>query len=69
MIAKALDDDSGTFTAAQISRKLKQLGLHVPGRKKTEQGLHLKDKNLSGSDNDSQNTDNETLVSLRLRYI
>lgn len=69
MIAKALDGDSGTFTVTQISRKLKQLGLHVPGHKKNEQGLHLKDNNLTGSDKDSQDTDNETLVSLRLRYL
>lgn len=68
MIAKGLDGDSGTFTAAQISRKLKQLGLQVPGHKKTEEGLHLKDKNLSGFEHDTRDTDNETLVSLRLRY-
>ncbi|OWM79610.1 hypothetical protein CDL15_Pgr023022 [Punica granatum] len=67
MIAKALDGDNGTFTTAQISRKLKQLGLQVPRREKTGDGLHLRDKNLSDSDSDNQDSDNETLLSLRLR--
>ncbi|KAK4770277.1 hypothetical protein SAY87_030809 [Trapa incisa] len=68
MIAKSLDgDDSGTFTVAQISRKLKQLGLQVAGRKKTQEDLHLKEKTHNGSDNDNWDTDSETLTSLRLK--
>ncbi|XP_010059979.2 topoisomerase 1-associated factor 1 isoform X2 [Eucalyptus grandis] len=67
MIANALDGDR-VFTPAQIARKLKQLGLRVPQQKKTEATLHLRDENLSDhSADEMQDSDNETLLSLRLR--
>ncbi|XP_056158902.1 topoisomerase 1-associated factor 1 isoform X2 [Syzygium oleosum] len=67
MIANALDGDR-IFTPAQIARKLKQLGLRVPRQKKVEATLHLRDENLSDhSADETQDSDNETLLSLRLR--
>jgi len=67
MIANALDGDR-VFTPAQISRKLKQLGLRVPQQKKAEATLHLRDENPSDhSADEMQDSDNETLLSLRLR--
>ncbi|XP_030548620.2 protein timeless homolog isoform X2 [Rhodamnia argentea] len=67
MIANALDGDK-VFTPAQIARKLKQLGLRAPREKKVEAALHLRDENLSDHPADeTQDSDNETLLSLRLR--
>lgn len=67
MIANTLDGDR-IFTPAQIARKLKQLGLRVPRQKKVEATLHLRDENLSDhSADETQDSDNETLLSLRLR--
>ncbi|KAK6925919.1 Timeless, N-terminal [Dillenia turbinata] len=63
MIANALDAD-GKITAAQVSRKLKQLGLRVP-RKQSEVKMHLKDDDLNDHFSD---TDNETLSSLRNKH-
>lgn len=67
MIANALDGD-GIFTPARIARILKQLGLRAPRQKKVEASLHLRDENLSDHPADeTQDSDNETLLSLRLR--
>ncbi|KAF8020353.1 hypothetical protein BT93_G0911 [Corymbia citriodora subsp. variegata] len=67
MIANALDGGR-IFTPAQIGRKLKQLGLRVPRQKKVEATLHLRDENLSDhSADEMQDSDNETLLSFRLR--
>ncbi|KAJ8752854.1 hypothetical protein K2173_008589 [Erythroxylum novogranatense] len=64
MIANALAADN-PFTAAQVSRKLKQLGLRVP-RKKSEENMHSREDEpggfLLGED-----SDNETLQSLKNR--
>ncbi|KAL7003535.1 hypothetical protein U1Q18_004688 [Sarracenia purpurea var. burkii] len=66
MIANALDAD-GIFTAAQVSRKLKQLGLRGP-RKKISKNMHLKDEDhINFSDESEGDSDNETLLSLRKR--
>ncbi|KAE8722683.1 Timeless family protein [Hibiscus syriacus] len=62
MIANALDADN-TFTAAQISRKLKQLGLYVPKKKKSEDNMLLRDE----EPNETHDSDNETLISFRNR--
>lgn len=59
MIASALDGDV-TFTAAQISRKLRQLGLHLRKRKLSD-NMHLRDEDASDSDG-------ETLSTLKKRY-
>lgn len=61
MIADALDPD-GTFTAAKVSRKLKQLGLYLPKKKKSASNLQLRDEAFSDS------ADDETLLSMRIRY-
>ncbi|KAI3824413.1 hypothetical protein L1987_05872 [Smallanthus sonchifolius] len=58
MIASALDGDV-TFTAAQISRKLRQLGLHLRKRKSGD-NMHLRDE-------DASDLDGETLLSLKKR--
>lgn len=66
MIAKALNAD-GTFTAAQVSRKLKQIGLRIPQQKK-DAHLHLRDEDLNDfSAEGADNSDHETLLSLRKR--
>ncbi|XVF53482.1 hypothetical protein PTKIN_Ptkin05aG0102800 [Pterospermum kingtungense] len=67
MIANALDADN-MFTAAQVSRKLKQLGLRVPRQKRSEDDLHLRDEGPNhSSDDDTHDSDNETLLSFRNR--
>ncbi|XP_010261437.1 PREDICTED: protein timeless homolog isoform X2 [Nelumbo nucifera] len=69
MIAKALDADN-TFTAAQVSHKLKQLGLLVPRKKRPSEGKkHLLDKHPKGlfSDVEEDKSDEETLISLMKR--
>lgn len=66
MIANAMDGD-GKFTAPQVSRKLKQLGLHIP-RKKRPSGGMLKDEDHSDSNaNKMHDSDDETLFSLMKR--
>ncbi|XP_031093945.1 interaptin [Ipomoea triloba] len=60
MIADALDPD-GTFTAAKVSRKLKQLGLYLPKKKKSASNLQLRDEAFSDG------SDDETLLSMRIR--
>lgn len=67
MIANALDAD-GSFTAAQVSRKLKQLGLRVPQPKKSSSHLHLRDEEPDDM-YDEGFDDADTLSSLRKRYI
>ena len=67
MIASALDGD-GTFTAAQISRKLRQLGLRIR-KQKSGDNVHLMDED--GNDfltEDAAESDGETLLSLKMRY-
>ncbi|MBA0621832.1 hypothetical protein Godav_007422 [Gossypium davidsonii] len=65
MIANALDADN-KFTAAQVSRKLKQLGLYVPRQKKSEENMHLRDEELNDlSANEMHDSDNETLLSFK----
>ncbi|KAH1162318.1 hypothetical protein GYH30_000993 [Glycine max] len=63
MIANALDKD-GKFTTAQVSRKLKQLGLYLPlkssGGKMHPKGADLMDRSNERMDE----SDDETLVSL-----
>ena len=46
MIASSLAGND-TLTAAQVSRKLKQLGLHVHRQKITEGNMHLRDEDLN----------------------
>ncbi|XP_040963548.1 protein timeless homolog isoform X3 [Gossypium hirsutum] len=67
MIANALDADN-KFTAAQVSRKLKQLGLYVPRQKKSEEIMRLRDEELNDlSANEMHDSDNETLLSFKNR--
>ncbi|KAL5813132.1 hypothetical protein ACOSQ3_028082 [Xanthoceras sorbifolium] len=67
MIANAMDAGN-TFTAAQISRKLKQLGLHTPKQKKSEAHMHLRDEEPEDISIDAaHDSDNETLLSFRNR--
>ncbi|XP_048228801.1 protein timeless homolog isoform X1 [Ricinus communis] len=66
MIANALAADN-SFTAAQVSRKLKQLGLHIPRQRRSETKLHLRDKELNDFSVGEQVSDDETLLSLRKR--
>ncbi|KAL3521589.1 hypothetical protein ACH5RR_019738 [Cinchona calisaya] len=65
MIANALDTE-GSVSTAQVSRKLKQLGLFVSKKKRSDRNFHLRDDGSSklsvGSVDDS---DNETLLSLK----
>ncbi|CAJ1976983.1 unnamed protein product [Sphenostylis stenocarpa] len=67
MIANALDED-GKFTAAQVSRKLKQLGLLLPQKKSSGGKMHAKGADLMDSSNDRMGeSDDETLISLLKR--
>ncbi|XP_014514621.1 uncharacterized protein LOC106772617 isoform X2 [Vigna radiata var. radiata] len=64
MIANALDED-GKFTPAQVSRKLKQLGLSLPQKKSSTGKKHLKGVDIMDSPNDRMDeSEDETLVSL-----
>nr|KYP74825.1 Protein timeless isogeny [Cajanus cajan] len=64
MIANALDKD-GKFTSAQVSRKLKQLGLSIPGKKSSGGKMHPKGADLMDGSIDRMNeSDDETLISL-----
>jgi len=63
MVANALDED-GKFTPAQVSRKLKQLGLCVP-QKSFRGKNHQKGEDLMDSSNDRMHeSDEDTLISL-----
>ncbi|KAJ0098814.1 hypothetical protein Patl1_20274 [Pistacia atlantica] len=67
MIANALDGEK-KFTAAQVSRKLKQLGLRPPQQKRSEAQMHLRDEELNDSSIvEAHDSDKETLLSLRNR--
>ncbi|KAG9141695.1 hypothetical protein Leryth_025341 [Lithospermum erythrorhizon] len=67
MIASELDAE-GTFSAVQITRKLKQLGLHVPKKKKSDANFHLRDEPMSDTSIKSpENSDDEPLISLQRR--
>ncbi|KAJ0042369.1 hypothetical protein Pint_17596 [Pistacia integerrima] len=64
MIANALDGEK-RFTAAQVSRKLKQLGLRPPQQKRSEAQMHLRDEGLNDSSTvEAHDSDKETLLSL-----
>lgn len=66
MIANAMDGD-GKFTASQVSRKLKQLGLYIPRKKRSAAGM-LRDEDLNDSStNKEHDSDDETLLSLMKR--
>jgi timeless len=63
MIANALDED-GKFTPAQVSRKLKQLGLCVP-QKSFRGKNNQKNEDLMDCSEDRMNeSDDEALISL-----
>ncbi|MED6218462.1 hypothetical protein PIB30_026797 [Stylosanthes scabra] len=64
MIANALDVD-GKFTPAQVSRKLKQLGLSLP-QKKSSGGKMLENgaNPMDGSKDRMEESDDEKLISL-----
>lgn len=66
MIANALDPE-GTLSAAKISRKLKQLGLYVPKKRSLETNLQLVEEASDASTEGSDNSDDETLLSMRRR--
>ncbi|KAJ0986238.1 hypothetical protein J5N97_004594 [Dioscorea zingiberensis] len=61
MIANALDGD---HTAAQVSRKLKNLGLIVPRRKRSETAKQLSDNELTDR---GEQSDEETLSTIQKR--
>ncbi|KAE9611334.1 putative timeless protein [Lupinus albus] len=64
MIANALDLD-GKFTPAQVSRKLKQLGLSLPQKKNFGGKMHPNGEDLMASSKDKMDeSDDETLISL-----
>ncbi|XP_057950492.1 uncharacterized protein LOC131145435 isoform X2 [Malania oleifera] len=67
MIANALDAH-GAFSAAQVTRKLKQLGLFVPRQRSSQTNMHLIDEDPNDILTDgAQQSDDETLLSLRKR--
>lgn len=67
MIANALDGEK-RFTTAQVSRKLKQLGLLPPQQKRSEAQMHLRDEELNDSSLvEAHDSDEETLLSLKNR--
>lgn len=68
MIANAMPAGN-SFTAAQISQKLKQLGLRLPQQERSEAKLHLIDDEPSSLSTGGHDSDDETLLSLRNRYL
>ncbi|KAL9412393.1 hypothetical protein AB3S75_045925 [Citrus x aurantiifolia] len=67
MIANALDAGN-KFTAAQVSRKLKQLDLRARPLKKSKTDMHLRDEEPNDSAIDKlHDSDQETLLSFRKR--
>ncbi|XP_011076070.1 protein timeless homolog [Sesamum indicum] len=67
MIANALDG-SGRISAARVSRKLKQLGLVGPRKKRSHANKHLKDEDFSDISSEAAGkSDDETLFSRRNR--
>ncbi|KAF8114815.1 hypothetical protein N665_0033s0007 [Sinapis alba] len=63
LIANELGSEN-TYTTAQVSRKLKQLGLRLPRGKKSEPGMKLQDDHDGSSADES---DNETLLAFKKR--
>ncbi|XP_076911827.1 uncharacterized protein LOC143569918 [Bidens hawaiensis] len=63
MIASALEGDA-TFTAAQISRKLRQLGLRL---RKQKSGDNMQLRDDDDDDDDVSDSDGQTLLSLKKR--
>ncbi|CAH2070182.1 unnamed protein product [Thlaspi arvense] len=63
MIAIELGSEN-TYTTAQVSRKLKQLGLRLPRGKKSEAGMMLKDDH---DDSSADESDNETIAAFKKR--
>lgn len=63
MIAAALDAD-GTISARQVSYKLKQLGLFVSRKKRSDTHFQLRD-DPEDSAGCADNSDDEPLVSLK----
>ncbi|XP_058100318.1 uncharacterized protein LOC131245111 isoform X3 [Magnolia sinica] len=69
MIANALDADN-TYTAAQVSRKLRQLGLRVPQKKRQLEATYISGqdgKDLVDTDS-KEPSDEEASMSLKERY-
>ncbi|KAL7106996.1 hypothetical protein ACP275_06G026300 [Erythranthe tilingii] len=67
MIANALDS-TGTVSAAKVSRKLKQLGLVRPTKKRSHASMQLRDEVVSDIHSEgADESDDETLSSLRNR--
>lgn len=67
MIANALDS-AGSISTAQVSRKLKQLGLVKPKQKKDQASMQLRDEIINEIPSEGAgNSDGETLSSLRIR--
>ncbi|KAL6533264.1 hypothetical protein OROMI_027376 [Orobanche minor] len=68
MIANALDG-AGKISTAQVSRKLKQLGLIRPENKRSLSKMHLRDEALSDHclEGEVDDSDDETLLSMRNR--
>ncbi|CAN8244514.1 unnamed protein product [Cochlearia groenlandica] len=63
LIAKELCSEN-TYTTAQVSRKLKQLGLRLPRGKKSEAGMTQKDDQADSSADES---DDETILAFKKR--
>ncbi|KAL1206714.1 hypothetical protein V5N11_027273 [Cardamine amara subsp. amara] len=63
LIANALGSEN-TYTTAQVSRKLKQLGLLLPRGKKSKAGMMLKDDH---DDSSADESDDETLLAFKNR--
>ncbi|KAJ4875737.1 timeless family protein [Raphanus sativus] len=63
LIANELGSEN-TYTTAQVSRKLKQLGLRLPRGKKSEAGMKLLDDH---DDSSADESDNETLLAFKKR--
>ncbi|XP_061996714.1 uncharacterized protein LOC133714584 isoform X4 [Rosa rugosa] len=65
MIANAMDGDD-KLTAPQVTRKLKQLGLYIPWKKRSGANMLMRDQDLNDSNNVNA-SDDETLLSLMNR--
>jgi timeless len=63
LIASELGSEN-TYTTAQVSRKLKQLGLRLPRGKKSEAGMMLKDDH---DDSSADESEDETLLAFKNR--
>ncbi|KAL6509275.1 hypothetical protein OROGR_022585 [Orobanche gracilis] len=68
MIANALDG-TGKISTAQVSRKLRQMGLTRPENKRSHSKMHLRDEALSDHclEGEVDDSDDETLLSMRNR--